>query len=196
VTVTVRRATPADRAMVLALITAAHEDQLPEQVRAGQGFLQGRWDQAKLAALEDGPGIFLAEEDGELAGVAVTSHVGEADLDEGPPRLTIQAAASSAAAAGSTGPILLYGPVVVAPRFRGQGLVRLLLAEIGRQLGGRFPSAALFVEQTNHTSMAVHRRLGMQEHAEFTYVGRSYTVFVFQPGTYATTGDAAHRRPG
>jgi GNAT superfamily N-acetyltransferase len=176
--------------MVLALITAAHEDLLPEQVRAEQGFIQGRWDEAKLATLEDGPGIFLAEEGGELAGVAVTSHAGEADLDEGPPRLTIQAAASSAVGAGSTGPILLYGPVVIAPRFRGRGLVRLLLAEIGRQLNDRFPRAALFVEQVNHTSMAVHRRLGMREHAEFTFAGRDYTVFVFQPSTYATAGDA------
>lgn len=82
---------------------------------------------------------------------------------------------------------------MVAPRFRGRGLVRLLLTEVGRQLGDQFPRAALFVEQANHTSMAVHRRLGMEEHAKFTFAGRHYTVFVFQPSMYATVGAAPRR---
>ena len=192
-TVTIRKAAAADRARVLALILAEHEDRLPEHVRARQGFLQGRWDESRLAALEDGPGIFLAEEDGELAGLAVTADGCGAGVDEGPPRLTV-AAAGDTASCGGLGPILLYGPVVVAPRFRGRGLVRLLLAEIGLRLGDRFDRAALFVEQSNRTSMAVHRRLGMHEHGEFTFAGRGYTVFIFQPGAYAPARDTSRQR--
>lgn len=175
---TVRTATPADLAPVLALITAEHEDALPESARAERGFLQGRWDAAKIAALADGPGIFLAEDDGELAGVAITSDAGTAALDDGPPRLTAESVTTDR-------PLLLYGPVVVAPEFRGRGVVRRLLAEIGRRLGERFPQAALFVDQANPTSLAVHRRLGMREHAEFSFAGRAYTVFVFTPNTFA-----------
>jgi predicted GNAT superfamily acetyltransferase len=184
VTMSVRLAGPADRSAVLSLIQSAHEDAVTERVRDEQGFVQGHFDEEMLAKFENGTGIFLAEDRGELAGVALTSDGSDAARYDGPPRLTIDAVATT------TSPVLLYGPVVVAPRFRGRGVLRQLLAEIGRRLGEAYPRAALFVEQVNRRSMIVHRGLGMREHAEFTVDGREYTVFVFEPRMFVPVDSA------
>ncbi|MFE6049158.1 GNAT family N-acetyltransferase [Kitasatospora sp. NPDC056446] len=179
-TLSIRRAVSADRAGVLALIDGARGDGLPAAERAKQGFVQGRFDEEKLASMEADTGIYLAEEDGRLAGAALTSAASSV-VDGGPPRLTVDAALRAGLAPGR---FYLYGPVVVDPPFRGRGVVRSLLRAVDADLGGRFEHGVLFVEQANHKSLAVHRHLGMRELAEFAVADRRYTVFGFASGTF------------
>ncbi|MFC7339786.1 GNAT family N-acetyltransferase [Saccharopolyspora griseoalba] len=171
----VRLATEEDRPAVLALLRSAHEDAVPEEERGEKGFVQGEWDEEALAAVASGPGIFLAEEKDELAGVVVTADDGDA---AGLPAAVRRTAESTRRLEG---PVLLYGPVVVAPKFRGRGAVRFLLSGMALMLGERYPSAALVVEDANQRAIKVHRALGMKKHTRFTLDDRAYTVFVFAP---------------
>jgi ribosomal protein S18 acetylase RimI-like enzyme len=175
-----RKAVIADRTEVLALIDGARGEGLSAAERAEQGFVQGRFDEHKLAAMEATTGIYVVEEDGRIAGAALTAAASSL-LDEGPPRLTMEAAVRAGLPADRS---YLYGPVVVAPSFRGRGVVRSLLRAVDAHLSDRFDHGVLFVEQSNHKSLAVHRRLGMREVAEFAVADRNYTVFSFASGTF------------
>lgn len=181
-TAAVRRSRPSDRHAVLDLLGRSRGTGLSAQQRAEQGFIQGRWDAARLAELEHGTGIYLAEQDGDLAGVVITS--GSEVVDDGPPRLTIDAAVAAGIGGDAAG-VLFYGPVVVAPEFRGRGIARVLLTAVARSLSDRYRHAALFVERSNERSMAIHRHLGMCERAEFAFEGRSYSVFTFSLDAFA-----------
>ncbi|MGP4014689.1 GNAT family N-acetyltransferase [Saccharopolyspora sp. 5N708] len=177
-TMSVRTAGPADHRRIMELLDSARGLELSPEERAKRGFVQGSFDERKLAALEATTGVYVAENDGELAGFAITSPAD--DHDGGPPRLTVDAAR----AAGLTSDFFLYGPVVVDPRHSGKGVLRLLLAAVDANLADRYAHAVLFVEHTNEKSMSVHRHLGMTELTEFTNNGRNYAVFTFPTGTY------------
>ncbi|GAA2149003.1 hypothetical protein GCM10009760_41710 [Kitasatospora kazusensis] len=179
-TLSIRRAVAADRAGVLALIDGARGDGLSAAERAERGFVQGHFDEAKLAAMEATTGIYVAEEDGRIAGAALTGAASSVQ-DGGPPRLTVDAAQRAGLAPDRC---YLYGPVVVDPSFRGRGVVRNLLRAVDAHLGERFDHGVLFVEQSNLKSLAVHRHLGMHEAAEFAVADRRYTVFSFASGTF------------
>ncbi|MGW4519286.1 hypothetical protein ACWEO4_47335 [Streptomyces sp. NPDC004393] len=105
-TISVRRSGPSDRQAVLDLLERARGTGLSALERAEQGFIQGRWDAVKVAELELGTGIFLAEEDGALAGFVVTASGSEV-VDEGPPRLTMDAVLTSGIDTDAAG-ILFY----------------------------------------------------------------------------------------
>jgi ribosomal protein S18 acetylase RimI-like enzyme len=182
-TVSVRRSGPSDRQAVLDLLERARGTGVSAQERTEQGFIQGRWDVIKVAELELGTGIFLAEEDGALAGIVVTSS-GSGVVDEGPPRLTMDAVLASGIDTDAAG-ILFYGPITVAPEFRGRGVSRALLSAVARDLSERYRYAALFVEHSNHRSMTLHRHFGMREQAEFTFQDRTYTAFTFSLAAFA-----------
>ncbi|WP_406689892.1 GNAT family N-acetyltransferase [Saccharopolyspora sp. ID03-671] len=174
--IAVRLATEEDRPAILDLLRSAHEAAVPEEERGERGFVQGEWDEAALEAFAGGPGIFLAEDKGKIAGVVLTS---EGDGPMPPPaQRTVQLTSKL------EGPVLYYGPVVVAPKYRGRGVVRLLLSGMALMLGDRYPSAALFIENTNQRSLKVHRALGMTKHARFTLEDRTYTIFTFTPKSY------------
>jgi ribosomal protein S18 acetylase RimI-like enzyme len=180
VTLSTRKALAADRARVLALIDGARGAGLSAAERAEQGFVQGRFDDDKLALMEAGTGIYVVEQDGQIAGAALTA-AASSELDEGPPRLTREAAVRAGLASDR---FYLYGPVVVDPSFRGRGVVRRLLQAVDADLGELFDHGVLFVEQSNHKSLAVHRHLGMREVAEFAMADRRYTVFSFASGAF------------
>ncbi|MEU8510916.1 GNAT family N-acetyltransferase [Kitasatospora sp. NPDC048722] len=179
-TLSTRTAVAADRATVLALIDGARGEGLSPEERAERGFVQGRFDGDKLASMEATTGVYVAEEDGRIAGAALTAPASPA-LDEGPPRQTWEAALRAGLAPDR---FYLYGPVVVDPAFRGRGVVRSLLRAVDANLRDRFDHGVLFVERSNHKSLAVHRHLGMREAAEFTVADRTYTVFSFASGTF------------
>ncbi|MFI5610122.1 GNAT family N-acetyltransferase [Amycolatopsis sp. NPDC051903] len=177
-TILVRKAGPADRPAVLALLDGARGLGLSPAERAAQGFVQGSFDEEKLARFETTTGVYLAEDDGsELAGVALTSPAEGAD--GGPPRLTIE----TARAAGLTDGVFLYGPVAVDPAHRGQGVVRRLLAGVAEHLAG-YEAGVLFVERANEKSLAVHTHLGMTLLGDYTVAGRAYAVFSFDPASF------------
>ncbi|MEB3371798.1 GNAT family N-acetyltransferase [Saccharopolyspora mangrovi] len=172
----VRLATQEDRPAILELLQSAQESAVPEGKRGEQGFVQGEWDEDALDAFRGGPGIFLAEDKNKLAGIVLTS---EGASTFGPAQRTAELTKNL------EGPVLQYGPVVVAPKYRGKGVVRLLLSGMALMLGDRYPSAALFVDNTNQRSLKVHRALGMRKHAKFTLDDRAYTVFTFAPQDFS-----------
>jgi L-amino acid N-acyltransferase YncA len=171
---------PTDRAAILALLTAARGDGLSEAERAERGFVQGRMDDTLLARFQEGTGVFVAEEDGVLAGVAVTSEPGA--VTAGPPGRTAELARQHL---GSSVRMLLYGPAAVDRRFQGRGILSRLLGELSRALGDRFDRGVAFVESANAKSLAVHRHYGMTELARFTSGEREYLVFCFAPADFA-----------
>ncbi|MEU4667671.1 GNAT family N-acetyltransferase [Amycolatopsis sp. NPDC023774] len=173
-TILVRKSGPADRPAILALLDGARGLDLPPAERAAQGFVQGSFDADKLALFETTTGVYLATDDGEPAGVALTSPAESAGA--GPPGCTVEVAR----AAGLTEGVFLYGPVTVAPAHRGRGVVRLLLAAVAEHLADH-TAGVLFVERANEKSLAVHTHLGMNHVGDFTYAGREYAVFSFIP---------------
>lgn len=175
----VRVAASEDRPAILSLLRSSHEDVVDEQARREHGFVQGDWDEAVLAELADGPGIFVVGDGDTVVAAALTADGSDPERFTGPARRTLAMTKSL------EGPILLYGPVVVDPAFRGRGLVRTLLSGMALVLGDRCPTAALFVEDTNERSLQVHRGLGMRKHGRFTLDERRYTVFTFEPADFS-----------
>ena len=69
----------------------------------------------------------------------------------------------------------VYGPVCLAARARGHGLLGRLYAELRRRLPGR--EAILFIRRDNAASLRAHARLGMREVASFALDGDAFAVF-------------------
>jgi GNAT superfamily N-acetyltransferase len=179
-TIGVRRSEQNDRAAILRLMAAARGDGLSPQERAERGFVQGTMDEAVLARFEAGTGVFLAEEDGRLAGFAMTSDT--VAVPDGPPRRAVEAAR---AVVGDRR-IFLYGPAAVDPDFQGRGVLSLLLRYLSEQLGDRFDLGVAFVEDANRKSLAVHRHYGMSEVPGFSIGERAYHVFTFEPAQFTS----------
>jgi len=176
-TVTVRRSGPADRPAILALMDAARVEGLSAAERAERGFVQGRMDADVLARFEEGPGVFVAEQGGDLAGFAMTSVPGT--VTSGPPRSAVDALGDG------HGRVFLYGPAAVDPRYQGRGVLTTLLVALSRALRDRYDLGVAFVEEANAKSLAVHRHYGMAEAATFVFDGRDYVVFTFSPAEFA-----------
>ncbi|OLT46051.1 hypothetical protein BJF85_17835 [Saccharomonospora sp. CUA-673] len=174
----VRLAASDDRPAIVELLRSCHEDVVAENERGTQGFVQGDWDESILAELAGGPGIFVAEEKDTIAAVVLTADGADRERFTGPARRTLDMTKSL------EGPVLLYGPVVVAPTFRGRGLVRTLLSGMSLMLADRYPTAALYVDNTNERALQVHRGLGMKKHSRFTLDERGYTVLTFAPNDF------------
>lgn len=174
----VRVAATEDRPAILSLLRSSHEDAVAEQDRGELGFVRGEWDESALEELSGGPGIFLAEDGDTVAAVALTADGSDPERFTGPARRTLAMTKSL------DGPVLLYGPVVVAPAFRGRGVVRTLLSGMALMLGDRYPTAALYVDNTNERALQVHRGLGMRKHGRFTLGDHAYTVFTFAPADF------------
>jgi ribosomal protein S18 acetylase RimI-like enzyme len=168
VSATVREAIAADFPWIIDLIDRNRAEALTAEERAAKGFVQGQWDVAVLERLSAGLGIFVAEVDGHPAGVAISSAAGA--IPSGPAGRTSELAA----AAYPAGTFFLYGPVVVDDAFRRRGVLRALLAHLGRELGGRYVTAIAFVEVTNTASMGAHTRLGFRVFQSFEEGGRSF----------------------
>lgn len=181
-TTAVRRSDAADRPTILALMQQLRGVDLSDEERARLGFIQGRMDDDMLAGMQRGTGVFVAEVDGELAGFAVTFTPDMAV--SGPPRQLVETLAGEPGA--SLVRRFLYGPAGVDPRFQGHGVLRMLLATIGRELADRFDQGILFVEKANEKSLAVHRHLGMTATGEFSFAGRRYVVLSFDPAVAST----------
>jgi ribosomal protein S18 acetylase RimI-like enzyme len=187
-TITVRRSRPDDHAAILALMDQARGDDLTPEERSRRGFVQGTLTPEILARFQDGPGIFVAEAEGEFAGFAITSLPGGL-----PPQHPAAAAVTAVTAvtaveqeAGDRDPgrLFLYGPVAVAPRFQGRGILTRLLTALSRALQDDFDLAVAFVETTNERSLAVHRHYAMTEAAHFTTNSRTYAAFTFPPSLF------------
>lgn len=176
--ITISRSEASDRPAILALLAEARGDDLSDDERARQGFIQGQIDEPMLARFQAGSGVFIARDGETLAGVCMTSMQGA--VDGGPPAETITAVAQ---AMPEVSPYLLflYGPAAVDRRYQGQGLLTQLLVEVCTALQDQFELGAVFVERTNQKSLAIHRHYPMEESTDFTFKERSYVVFTFSP---------------
>jgi GNAT superfamily N-acetyltransferase len=168
VSVTVRRASPADFAWVIDLIDRNRAEAIPAEERGTRGFVQGQWDADVLERLSSGPGIFIADVDGSSAGFAVTSAAGA--IPSGPAGRTNELAE----AAFPEGSFFLYGPVVVDDAFRRRGLLQSLVSHLRQARGDRYAAAIAFVKESNQASMAAHARVGFEPFASFENEGRRF----------------------
>ncbi|WP_181762994.1 GNAT family N-acetyltransferase [Rhodococcus spelaei] len=159
---------------------ASRGDDLSPEERAERGFVQGVMDESTLTRLQEGSGVFVAEEDGELAGFAMSSLPGM--FASGPAKETVDAVAALAPAGTR---FFLYGPVAVDPRFQGRGVMTALLTALSRDLAPDYDLGSAFVEVANAKSIAVHRHYGMDEAARFSIGEREYVVFTFDPTEFA-----------
>lgn len=172
----IRRSQPRDRKAILNLMAEARGDGLTADEKSRQGFVQGDMNEDILKRLEDGPGIFIAEKDGELAGFVMTAEKHQVAHN----RPAIRALAEAEGEAPHLGRFL-YGPTVVAKDYQGQGLLSGLLEALCTHLITAFDQGVAFVEMTNKKSLSVHRHYGMTELPVFEIDGRQYIPFVFSP---------------
>ncbi|MCQ4209673.1 GNAT family N-acetyltransferase [Streptomyces longispororuber] len=182
-TITVRRSRPDDHAAILALMDRARGLGLSDEERARRGFVQGSMTPELLERFQDGPGIFVADAAGELAGFAITSEAG--GLPPEHPASAAVTAVVEAARGRDLGRMFLYGPVAVDDRFQGRGVLTRLITALSRALRDDFDLAVAFVETANERSLAVHRHYGMTEAARFERGGRTYVAFTFSPAAFA-----------
>jgi L-amino acid N-acyltransferase YncA len=153
-----RNAKENDAAAIAALM-------LPESSSQG-GTLHGDFPMEKIAlwleqAAADHMPVILAEDETGLLGVLFSSHASRQDAP---------ISASMARLHHSTGPFYFYGPVCIAPRGRGQGLLAAMWQQLQQQLPGQ--QAVLFIHADNQASLKSHARLGMQVEAEFDCDGQ------------------------
>lgn len=161
----------------------ARGEGLSDEERGRRGFVQGNLTAELLDRFQEGPGVFVADASGELAGFAITSEPGW--LPPHHPAAAAVAAVTKAADGRDLGRLFLYGPVAVDERFQGRGVLTQLLTTLSRALADDFDLAVAFVEMTNERSLAVHRHYKMAEAAHFETNGRTYAAFTFSPATLA-----------
>ena len=143
--------TPQDIAAVAALLQANE---------SGEGSLTGKFPDEKVRGMLVQPSPVVSAWDGDqLLGVLFTM---EATAAASVPVL----AAMRKAWPGSPSDYL-YGPVCVAEKARGKGLLRQLHDRIRAHLPGR--AAVLFIADSNHVSRSAHERLGMRAVASFEW---------------------------
>ncbi|MFH8339996.1 GNAT family N-acetyltransferase [Streptomyces sp. AM6-12] len=151
-----RRAVVADAPAMAELFAANHYDALTERQRAEQGFVQGALDTDALRSMAEDGSLLVAYDDGHLAGLLGLAS--PADIPSPPPPVrALLAAQDTPSWQGRpfrTVPFLLYGPVVVAPAYRGRGVARALFTT-ALQVGAAQAELLLaFIELSNQASCA------------------------------------------
>ncbi|MET9253795.1 GNAT family N-acetyltransferase [Streptomyces sp. NPDC003717] len=185
-TIDVRRSRPEDHAAILTLMDQSRGEGLSDEERARRGFVQGQMTPGLLDRFQQGPGIFVADAEGTLAGFAITSE--PTHLPPHHPATAAVSAVTEAADGRDLGRLVLYGPAAVDDHYQGRGILTRLLTTLSRTLQDDYDLAVAFVETTNARSLAVHRHYGMTEAAHFTLGDRTYAAFTFSPATFLTTG--------
>lgn len=153
-----RNANTADAIAIAALM-------LPDSSSQG-GTLHGDFPPDKIRhwleqAMEDDMPVILAEDEAGLLGVLFTSHA---------TRLESPVSAAMTQLHTTNGPFYFYGPVCIAPRGRGQGLLARMWQQLREQRPGQ--QAVLFIHASNPASLKAHARLGMQVEAKFDCDGQ------------------------
>lgn len=177
--ISVSNATPDDFAAILALQLLNHGENLAENER-GDGFLTTRLTLAGLEERAAHNGVVVVRAGIELAGFACAE---EWDLSE--PHLFHQAVfglfplqlGNSLIESHNS---FQYGPVCVARRFRGRGVLPLLFDAIRFNFRERYEWGVTFVDHCNGRSFAAHtRKLGLQMLTDLPYDTTIYHVLGF-----------------
>ena len=175
-----RPATEDDFGWILDLLERNQRVNVPEGERSKTGFIQGSWTEERLQERTDGPGMWVAEVDGERAGVVLSSDA--AAHSDGPPGLTV----ATAREAMPDARFFLYGPAVVEANQRGRGVLSALVDALFTDAAKNYDEAIAFVERSNSVSMSVHERLGFREVGTFEVDGREYVTFAHPTGGLRT----------
>lgn len=168
--------TDADVHAAAALYAANARDAVLPEERAERGFVQGGPSADALRASAQAGHAYVAEIDGQLAGVTMT-HPVERFASPGPqrpPTLTVAVVQQ----AGVADPIL-YGPSVVADAFRRRGvLTALTQCVLAAATESGYRTVVAFMEVANRASVRAHAQLGWERIGGFTFDGREYDVVV------------------
>ncbi|CAM5609467.1 hypothetical protein SALBM311S_05944 [Streptomyces alboniger] len=188
-----RHAVAADAPAMAAIFASNHYDQLTEQERAKQGFVQGDLGADTLRSMAEDGSLLVADDDGRLAGL-----LGLASPENMPsPPPPVEALLNAQDSLEWQGrplrstPFLLYGPVVVAAAYRGKGVARGLFTAALQAASERADVMVAFIELANQASWRVHvDGFGMTPLGKFTTGDRAYGV------VGAATRPAATPTPG
>ena len=183
-TFSVFNASSADFSDVLALQEENHLSNLAEDAR-GDGFLTTYLTLQRLEELSAANGLVIARSpSGELAGFAgahewdlTGAHEwSRAVLTLFPLELRFEQDEAGLDAHNS----FQYGPACVAGRFRGQGVLKLLLEATKANFAARFDFGLTFIDYRNARSLAAHeRKLGLQIIAQLPFDDTVYRVLGF-----------------
>jgi hypothetical protein len=175
-----RVAEVADATAIAELANQHAYQQLSAEARE-QGFLTGAFTAPALAAmLASVPGQ-VAYQGTELVGFVVNSRL---PAERYPP-LVQQLIEQLPTLYFQQRPLadyqwFCYGPVLVAPAYRGQGLLLQLFEANQRELAGRFEVGIAFIAAENAASLHVHtQKLGLELVGELDFAGTAYRILAF-----------------
>lgn len=179
----IRVAEAADAAAIAALANQHTYQQLSEADRQG-GFLTGTFTEPALAAmLASVPGQ-VAYKGEELVGFIINSRL----APERYPPMVQEISALLPSLQYRQRPLagyqwFFYGPVLLAPPYRGQGLLQALFEASQQTLAGRFEVGIAFIAAENAASLHVHtRKLGLEVVGELAFGGTTYVILAFEAG--------------
>lgn len=179
----IRVAEVADAPAIAALANRHTYQQLSEADRQG-GFLTGTFTEPALAAmLATVPGQ-VAYKEAELVGFIINSRL----APERYPPLVQQISALLPALQYRQRPLadyqwFFYGPVLLAPAYRGQGLLQELFAASQRTLAGHYEVGIAFIAAENVASLHVHtHKLGLEAVGELAFDDTTYFILAFGVG--------------
>ena len=178
---TVRVATAADAPAMVTLANQHTYQQLSVAARQG-GFLTGTFAAPGLATmLASVPGqVAYCGED--LVGFVINSRLAPAHY----PPLVQHICGLLPTLLFRQRPLadyrwFFYGPVLVAPAYRGQGLLQRLFGDSQQTLAGRYDVGIAFIAAENTASLHVHTyKLGLEVVGELEFSGTPYVVLAFE----------------
>lgn len=172
-----------DAAKLAALANQHTYEQLDETTRQS-GFLTGTFTTATVAErLTSAPGV-IATYQGEVAGFVINSQL---RANQYPPfiqeivallpQLVFQQRALT------TYRWFFYGPVLVLPPYRGQGLLQKLFHATQHLLANQYEVGVAFIAERNTTSLHLHtQKLGLEMVGRSVVHGEVYILFAFGLG--------------
>lgn len=144
--ITITRSGAADRPAILQLVSEARGDDLSNEERAEQGFIQGNIDESLIARFQAGSGVFVARKGSDLVGFAMTSLPGA--VSNGPPAFSITATRDALPEIPKA-ELFLYGPATVGRKYQGHGIMTQLLTHVCMEMRQQYKLGIAFVEQAN-----------------------------------------------
>ncbi len=169
-----------DSAGIFKLLEESRGDNLTEEERAKQGFIQGKMSEEMITQFQDDLGVFVAKDDDDIVGVAFASRAGL--VKQGPPLLLVETLFKERVDL-TTENLFLYGPVVVRADYKGKGILTRLLTFLCSELHHEFKNGTAFVEEVNQLSLNIHRHYFEKDVTSFMYDNRKYYIFLLDPKT-------------
>ncbi|WP_022823771.1 GNAT family N-acetyltransferase [Hymenobacter norwichensis] len=179
-TFTLRQARIADAPQLAALANQHTYEQLDEAARQS-GFLTGRFTAATLAErIASAPGIIAMYQE-EVAGFVVNSHL---PAEQYPPFIqeiiALLPGLFFQQQAITTYRWFFYGPILVLPPYRGQGLLQELFHATQRMLASHYEVGVAFIAERNVTSLHLHtQKLGLEVVGHLVLEQETYILLAF-----------------